>query len=68
MGMAINRFWKLFHCGFKRDHYAKLIGIRELWEVISIDCFNNTFSTDTGSLAKNTPLLDNVDDGVIVST
>ena len=68
MGMAINRFWKLFHCGFKRDHYAKLIGIRELLERLSIDFFNNKFSTDTGSLAKNTTFLDKVDDGETVST
>ena len=68
MGMAINIFWKIFHYGFKRDHYAKLIGIRELLEGLSIDCFNNKFSTDTGSLAKNTPLLDKVDDGETVST
>ena len=68
MGMAINRLWKLFHYGFKRDHYAKLIGMRELLERLSIDFFNNKFSTDTGSLAKNTPLLDKVDDGETVST
>ena len=35
MGMAINRLWKLFRYGFKRDHYAKLIGIRELMERLS---------------------------------
>ena len=68
MGMTINRFWKLFHYKFKRYHYAKLIGIRQLLEGLSIYCFNNTFSTDTGYLANNTPLLDNVDDRETVST
>ena len=68
MGMAINIFWKLFHYRFKRYHYAKLVGIRELLERLSIDFLNKTFSNDTGSLAKNTPLLDKVDDGETVST
>ena len=28
MGMSINNFWKPFSCGFRRDLYDKLIGIR----------------------------------------
>ena len=32
MGMNITNIWKLFHYGVKRDHYEKLIGIRELLE------------------------------------
>ena len=29
MGMNINNCWKLFRYGVKRDHYEKLIGVRE---------------------------------------
>ena len=53
LGMTITNFWKLFRYGVKRDHYEKLIGIREFPEPLALDCFNNHFSTDTGTLAKN---------------
>ena len=68
MGMTITNCWKMFHCGVKRDHYDKLIGIRELSERIAQDCFNNHFSPDSGTPAKNIPPLDEVDDGDTVST
>ena len=42
------------------------MGIRELSESLAIDCFKNTFTTDTGT-PKN-PLLDEVDDGETGST
>ena len=29
MGMTITNSWKLFCCGFKRDHHEIFIGIRE---------------------------------------
>ena len=48
MGMAITNCWKLFRYGVKRDHYGKLVGIREFSERLALDCFNNTISTDTG--------------------
>ena len=32
MGIIITNYWKLFCFGVKRDHYEKLIGIRELLE------------------------------------
>ena len=63
MIIAITTFWKLFCYGFKRDYHEKLIGIRELSEQLALYCFNNTFSTDTGTLAKNIPLLDKVVEG-----
>ena len=58
MGMAITNCWKLFRYGVKRDHYGKLVGIREFSERLALNCFNNPFSTDTGTTAKNIPPLD----------
>ena len=60
MGMTITNCWKMFRCGVKRDHYEKLIGIRELSERFAQDCFNNHFSPDRGDPAKNVPPLDGV--------
>ena len=68
MGMTITNCWKLFRYGVKRDHYDKLIGIRELLERLAQDCFNNRFSPDRVTPAKNIPTLDEVDDGDTVST
>ena len=68
MGMTITNCWKLFRDGVKRDHYYKLIGIREFSERLARDCFNNNFSSDSGTPAKNIPLLDEVDDEDTVST
>ena len=68
MGMTITNCWKLFRCGVKRDHYEKLIGIRELSERLAQDCFKNNFSSDRGTPAKNIPYLDEVDDEDTVST
>ena len=68
MGMTITNCWKLFRYGVKRDHYEKLIGIKEFSERIAHDLFNNPFSTDRGTPAKKTPPLDEVDDGDTVST
>ena len=61
MGMTIT------NCGVKRDHYEKLIGIRELSEKLAQNCFNNNFSSDIGTQANNIPPLDEVDDEDTVS-
>ena len=63
MGMTITNCWKLFCCGVKRGHYHKLIGIREFSERISLDLFNNPFSSVTRNLAKNITPIDEVDEG-----
>ena len=68
METTITNCWKLFSYGVKRDHYDKLIGIRELSERLSQDCFNNKFSSDRGNPAKNIPPLHEVDDEYTVST
>ena len=68
MGVAITNCWELFRYGVKRDHYDKLIGIREFSERLAQDCFNNKFSPDRETPAKNIPPLDEVDDGDTVST
>ena len=57
MGMTITNGWKLFRYGVKRDHYEKIIGNREFSEQLSQDCFNNRFSTDSGTQGKNIPPL-----------
>ena len=67
VGMNITDFWRLFLYGIKRDHYEKLIGIREFLEWLALYCFNNPFSTDTGA-PKKKPFLDEVDDEETVST
>ena len=59
---------EIFRFGVRRYHYEKLVGIREFLEQYYLDCFNNPFSTDTGTLSKNMPLLDEVDNGDSVST
>ena len=68
MGMTINNCWELFCYGVKRDHYDKLIGIREFSERLAQDCFNNQFLPDRGTPSKNIPPLDEVDDRDTVST
>ena len=68
METTINNSWKLFCYRVKIYNYEKKIGIKELLERLALDCFNNNFSTDTGTPKKNTPYLDVVDDGEIVST
>ena len=68
MGMTITNSWKLFRYGVKREHYDKLIDIREFSEQLAQDCFNNKFSPDRGTPSNNIPPLDQVDDGYIVST
>ena len=68
MGMTITNFWKLFRYGVKIEHHEKLIGIRELSERLAQYCFNNKFSYDRGTPAKNIPPLDEVDGGGTVST
>ena len=68
MGMTITNFWKLFCYGVKRDHYDKLIGIREFSERLAQDCFNNNFSNDSGNPENTIPLLYEVDDEDTVST
>ena len=68
MGMTITNCWKLFRYGVKRDHYEKLIGIREFSGRLAQYCFNNTFSPDRGNLEKNIPTLDEIDDRDTFST
>ena len=53
VGMSITNFWKLFCYGIKRYHYEKLFAIREIFERLALDCFNNSFSDDTGTPANN---------------
>ena len=61
MWMTITNFWKLFSYGVKRYHHDKFIGIREFSELISADCFNNYFTTNTGMPENNIPSLDGID-------
>ena len=68
MGMTINNCWKLCRYGVKRYHYCKFIGIGNFLEQLAIDCFNNNFSTYTGTPSKNTPIPDKVNDGETVYT
>ena len=68
MGMTITNCWKLFLYGVKREHYDKLIGIREFSERIAQDCYNNNFSSDSGTPAKTVPILVEVGEEVTVST
>ena len=68
MGIAITNFWKIFIYGVKIDKNENFIVIRELLEQLALDCFNNPFSADSGTPAKNIPLLDEVDGGETVST
>ena len=49
VGMTITNLWKIFRCGVNRDHYDKSIGIRYFSELLALDCFNDPFSTDTGT-------------------
>ena len=68
MGMKITNIWKLFSYGVKRDHHEKFIGISELSEQIAVDCFNNTFTTDTWITSKKIPYLGDIDNEGIVYT
>ena len=52
--MNITNCWKLFSYGVKRDYYEKLVGIRELFEWLSLDCFNNLFQTNTRTIKTST--------------
>ena len=61
MGMSVTNCWILFCYGVKRDHHDKFISIRGFSERISVDCFNNNVTTDTGALAKNITSLDDID-------
>ena len=53
--------------GVQSDHYENIIGIRDFLELIALDFFNNRLSTYTGTLAKNIPLRDEVDEIETVS-
>ena len=68
MEMNMTNCWKLFWYGVKRDHYDKFVGIRELSEGLAQDCFNNNFSPDRWTPAKNIPPLDDFSDVDTVST
>ena len=61
MGIMIKKLWKPFNYGVKIYHYDTLIGIRKILERLTLDLFNNTFTTNTGTPKK--PLLDEVNDG-----
>ena len=52
--------WKLFCYGMKREHYDKLIRIRDFLELIDMDCFSNQLTTDTGNLEKYILYLGNI--------
>ena len=56
IGITISSFWKLFGYGVNRDHYEKFIYIREFLELLSLGCFNITFTTDTKTPQKFTSL------------
>ena len=57
-GMTITNYWKLFRYGVNRDHYEKLIGIREFSEGLAQDFLYNPFSPDRGNPENNiTPLI-----------
>ena len=60
MEMTNNNCCKLYIYGFKRNHYEKWIGIREFLGQTDLDCFNNPFSTDTGTPVKKVPLFGEV--------
>ena len=68
MGMTITNCWKLFRYGVKRDHYDKMIVIREFSERLAQDCLNNNFSSDRRTPENNMPPLDEVDDEDTVYT
>ena len=68
IGINVTRFWKLFSHGVKREHYEKVIGIRRLLGRVSRYCFSNPFSSDSGTPAKNIPLLDGLNDEEPVAT
>ena len=56
MEMTITTLWKIFCYGVNRDHYEKLISMREFSEKLALDSFNNPFSTDNETPANNIPL------------
>ena len=68
MGATITNCLKLFRYGVKREHYGKLIGIREVSEKIAVDCFNNNLTRDTGIMENTIPYLDGIDNKGTVYT
>ena len=58
LGITMTTCWKIFCYRVKRHHFEKNIGIREFSERLALDCFNNTFSTDTGTPENNISPLD----------
>ena len=68
MGMTITNCWKLFCYGVKRDHYDKIIGVRELSEQIAVYCFGNTVITYKVTLSNIIPYLGDIDNEGIVYT
>ena len=68
MVMTITNWSKHFRYGVKRDHYDKLISLREFSDILAQDGFKNHFSYDSGTPANNISLLDEVDDEDTVST
>ena len=68
MGMKITNCWKLFCYGVKRDHYDKIIGVRELSEQIAVYCFGNTVITYKVTLSNIIPYLGDIDNEGTVYT
>ena len=60
--ITITNYRELFHYGVNRDHYDKQILNKELSRPIALDCFNNPFSTDTGTTTNKIRLLEQVND------
>ena len=68
IGINITYCWKLFCYGVKRDHYEKLVRIRELLEQLAQYCFKNTFLPETRTPSNNIHPFDVVYDGHTVYT
>ena len=62
MGMTITNFWGIFCYGVKRENDDKFVVRREFSEQLALECFNNIFLTDNGTIDENMPLLDEVND------
>ena len=68
MEMIITNLWKVFHCWLMIEHHGRLMGTREFLELISLDFFNDIFSTDTVTPGNIMTLLNEVNDGDPVDT
>ena len=57
-----------FSMGIRGNTTTSLFCIREFLELLAMDCFINTFTTDTGAPEKNIPFLDEIDNKATVTT